>query len=169
MMSGVPRAATPPLAIRGTRIGLVTLILMGASITSCSSGPERNAKTFCAAYIEVAHKGGRLGDPDEVAVSTLRSQVAAIDDAAARAAQRAPDDIATPVKAVIAPLHRLRDDLDDATNRKAATLALRRYRSTTGQLGSRQHELDTWVGAHCGVVPVTTTTTLLAPTTTIPG
>ncbi len=101
-----------------------------------------------------------------MSLPNLRSQVRAIDDAAADAAEVAPESIADTVDAVIEPLHALRDDLDDADGRKAADRALIGYRIDAGKLHSQQKRLDAWAAANCDVVPVTTTT---APVTIAPG
>jgi hypothetical protein len=142
-------------------------LAVGAVVpVACSSSPKRDTASFCSAYVDVASSGAKLSDPDEVSLPTLRKQVRAIDDAAADAADVAPEAIADTVDAVIAPLHTLREDLDDAEGRKAADRALIGYRIDAGKLSAQQKRLDTWAAANCDVVPVTSTT---APVTIAPG
>ncbi len=143
----------------------MTLLAAALIAAGCSSGPKRDVGDFCSAYVRVAKRAAHLADPDEVSIPTLRRQIAAIDDAASDAAERAPESIAPRVDKVIAPLHTLRKKLDDAKTRSAATTALRRYRSATARVAPSQRVLDLYAAAHCGVVPVTTTSTTLDPDT----
>lgn len=150
------------------RTAVAACIVVGALVGggACSSGPERSADAFCPAYVEVAEQAAGLGDPDDLAVVTLRERVADIDRAASNAHDRAPEEIADTVADVIAPLHTLRDDLDDADDRDAVMAALATYAQATGTAGADQTRLDEWTGTHCGVVSVTTTT---VPATVAPG
>ena len=89
---------------------------------------------------------------------TLRAQVKAVDGAAATAAKKAPDDIKARVSSVIGPLHILNENLAKATTRTAATRALSQYRKDVAKINNDLQVLNLWIAAHCGVVPVTTTT-----------
>lgn len=138
----------------------------GLGLAACSSGPERDTAAFCTAYVDVARLATAIDDPDDLTLPQLRDRVGAVDDAAADAAEVAPEEIAATVDEVIAPLHELRRALDDAGGRTAANGALGDYRTAVGQVASAQRRLDTWADGNCGVVPVTSTT---VPVTIHPG
>lgn len=148
------------------RIIIALALATVASITACSSAPHRGAAAFCTGYVDVARLGAGVANPDDVSIAALRAQVRALEHAAADAARKAPDDIAATVDEVIAPLQTLGKALETATTREATTRALRAYRVDATKVASSQHRLDTWVSAHCGVVPVTSTT---PPVTVQPG
>lgn len=158
--------ARPIPSGRGTFARWVAAALLVAVLPGCSSGPERSVEGFCTAYVEVAEQAGTLGDPDDTAIPTLRAQVAEIDRAAAHAAERAPEEIADAVEAVIRPLHELRDHLEHADDRDEVVAALGGYAEATAAEADQQARLDRWATENCGVVPVTTTTT---PATVAPG
>jgi hypothetical protein len=158
-----PMPSTP--GSRGARRragGIVAAALVAVALpVACSSSPTRDAATFCAGYVSVARRGAALSDPDDVSVAALRTQVAAIDDAATDAVRHAPADIADDAGALADAVHVLREALDAASTRTAATTALAAYRAAVAQLAASQRRLDAWSEAHCHVAPVTT----VAPTT----
>jgi hypothetical protein len=146
-------------------------LLAGASLCAalvlnpaCSSGPKRDAASFCPSYVSAARHGAAISDPDNVSVASLKRQVDDIDTEAKTAVRHAPDVIAPDARAVIAPLHALRDALQRSQTRADAKAALRVYLAAGKKLRVHQQRLDGWVAANCHVVPVTT-----APTTTLTG
>lgn len=141
----------------------MAVLVPSLAVAACGSSPTRNAETFCTSYISVAHQATSLSDPTEMSTTALRGQIVRIDDAATKAARVAPRDVAGTVETVIEPLHQLRKDLEKAKSRTATNRALRRYSRAAEALHARSAVLDTWVARHCGVVPDTTTTTLLPP------
>lgn len=145
---------------------VIAAVLATIVAPACSSGPERDAKAFCTAYVDVARRATKLADPDEVPLTTLRTQVGTITTAAADAAELAPEDIADTVDEVIEPLRTLQSSLDDADGLRDADRAFTEFRTDATKLAGAQKRLDAWATTNCGVVSVTTTTT---PVTIHPG
>lgn len=146
-------------------------LLAGASLCAalvftpaCSSDPKRDAASFCPTYVSAARHGAAISDPDDVSVAALERQVDDIEAEAKTAVRHAPDIIAPDAKAVIAPLHALRDALRRAKTREDAKAALRAYLAAGKKLRVHQQRLDGWVAANCHVVPVTTAPTTLTGT-----
>lgn len=151
---------------RRRRIIIALTLATVAWSTACSPAPHRDTQAFCTGYVDVAKLGAGVANPDDVSIAALRAQVRALEHAAADAARKAPDDIAATVDEVIAPLHTLGKALETATTREETTRALRDYRVAGAKVAKSQRRLDTWVSAHCGVIPVPSTTT---PLTVQPG
>jgi len=141
--------------------------MVSAALAGCSSGPKRDAKDFCRAYIAVAREGAAFGDPIEMSLAALQEKADRLEQEATKAAKSAPRDIEDDIVALLAPLKSLNDALAAATTHTQALTALRTYRSRVAKLDVQQERLSTWAKAHCAVVPVTTTSTSTPASETI--